>query len=236
MVSPHAGYMYSGPIAAHGYYVCSQMKGIELVVILGPNHWGLGSGVATVKAGVWRTPLGDVEVDADAAKDLVQSSKIVDFSEDAHLREHSIEVQLPFLQFIYGAGFKLLPICMLMQDKRTASEVADALLSVIEKRKALLVASSDFTHYEDHRSASEKDRRLIESILGLDIDGLYDTLERLNVSACGYGPIAVVMNVVKRLGCKEGRLLKYATSGDVTGDYGAVVGYASIIFVLRESS
>jgi AmmeMemoRadiSam system protein B len=233
LVSPHAGYMYSGPVAAHGYYACSTLSDLEMVVILGPNHHGVGSGVATVKGGSWRTPLGDVEVDGEAAKELVEVSGIVDFNEDAHQEEHSVEVQIPFLQFIYRKNFKILPVCMLMQDLDTAIEVGDALASVVRGRRSLLIASSDFTHYENHKSASSKDRAVIETILKLDVDRFYETIERLNVSICGFGPIASVMTASKRLGGQEGKLLKYATSGDVTGDFSAVVGYASIIFPSR---
>ena len=236
IVSPHAGYIYSGPIASHGYYVCSALREVDMVAILGPNHSGIGSGVATVSGGTWKTPLGDVEIDRDAAKEFVKASRLVDFDEDAHRHEHSIEVQLPFLQYIFKKVFKILPICMMMQDKETAIEVGEALINVVKGRKSLIIASSDFTHYEDQKIASSKDHELINTILELNVDKHYETLERLNMSVCGYGPIAALMTAVKRLGDQEGKLLKYATSGDVTRDYSSVVGYASIIFTSRKAT
>lgn len=230
LVSPHAGYMYSGSVAAHGYYACSSLEDVELFVIVGPNHYGLGSGVATVREGRWRTPLGDVLIDAQAAKELVAASGLIDFDELAHQREHSIEVQVPFLQFIFGERHRILPVSMALQDRKTAVEVGTAIASVVKKRRAVLIASSDFTHYEPHEQAARKDGELIKAIVGLDVAKHYTTLERLNVTACGYGPIAAIMTAVKELRASGGRLLKYATSGETSGDYGAVVGYASILF------
>ena len=232
IVSPHAGLMYSGPVAAHGYYACSALDKIDLAVILGPNHWGVGSGVATVSQGIWVTPLGKVEVDSNVTKELVARSKLVDFDDYAHKQEHSLEVQIPFLQCIFKESFKILPVTMFIQDKHTATEIGGALYNTIKGRKFLLVASSDFTHYENQATASSKDHMLIDRILKLDVEGFYDTIEKLSISVCGYGPIAVLMAIMKQLGGNKGKLLKYATSGDITKDYDSVVGYASIIFTL----
>ncbi|MBI4258283.1 MAG: MEMO1 family protein [Thaumarchaeota archaeon] len=230
-VMPHAGYMYSGPVAAHGYLACSGLKHVRLAVIVGPNHWGIGSGVATFKEGVWRTPLGSVEVDADAACALVKASGIVDFDETAHKREHSIEVQVPFLQYIFKQGFKILPLSMALQDHDTAVEVGRALAKIVRGRNdVLLIASSDFTHYEPHKDAERKDLELVKTVLELDVDKFYTVLRRLDVTACGYGPVACVTTAMKELGATEAKLLKYATSGDSSGDYSSVVGYASVIF------
>jgi hypothetical protein len=230
-VAPHAGYMYSGPVAAHTYYWASGLRRVELVVVVGPNHWGVGSGVATVDGGVWVTPLGEVEVDREAARALVRESGIVDIDESAHRFEHSLEVQLPFLQHIFQEGFKLLPVTMRLQDRATAEEVGRAIAKIVAGRRALLVASSDFTHYEPHDSASKKDRAMIEAIEALDVVGMYSRLERMNISACGYGAIAAIMVAARELGSRAGKLLKYATSGDVTGDRSSVVGYAAIDLV-----
>ncbi|MCP8310793.1 MAG: MEMO1 family protein [Candidatus Methylarchaceae archaeon HK01M] len=230
LVSPHAGYIYSGPVAAHGYYACSFLKNIELVVIAGPNHHGIGSGIATVKEGVWETPLGKVEVDSDTAKCLVEFSGIVDFDESGHRHEHSIEVQIPFLQYIYGSKFKILPISMMLQDMTTSLEVGKAIASCVKDKKVLLIASSDFTHYEEHEVASRKDFEVIKAILQMDIPRLYNTIEEFNVTMCGYGPVAAIITAAKESNMTKGQLLKYATSGDITGDYSSVVGYASIIF------
>ncbi|MBI2184895.1 MAG: MEMO1 family protein [Thaumarchaeota archaeon] len=230
VVMPHAGYMYSGPVAAHGYLACSSLKHVKLAVIVGPNHWGIGSGVATFRGGFWRTPLGNVEVDDAAAEALVKASGIVDFDETAHKREHSIEVQVPFLQYIFKQGFKILPVSMALQDHDTAVDVGKALAKVVQARDALLIASSDFTHYEPHEEAQRKDLELVKTILELDVSRFYTVLRRLNVTACGYGPVACIITAVKELGAEKARLLKYATSGDSSGDYSSVVGYASIVF------
>jgi len=230
LVSPHAGYMYSGPVAAHGYYACSYLKSTELVVITGPNHHGIGSGVATVREGTWETPLGKVEVDSDSAKRLVESSGIVDFDDSAHGREHSIEVQIPFLQYIYGDKFKILPISMMLQDMSTAIDVGKAIADCVKDKKCLLIASSDFTHYEAQGVASRKDSEAIKAILQMDVPRLYDVIENLDITMCGYGPVATMITAAKELNMKKGRLLQYATSGDITGDYSSVVGYASILF------
>lgn len=230
LVSPHAGYMYSGPVAAHGYYACSYLKSVELVVIAGPNHYGIGSGVATVREGVWETPLGKVEVDGNSAKRLVESSGIIDFDDSAHMREHSIEVQIPFLQYIFGSKFKILPISMMLQDMSTAIDVGKAIANCVKDKKFLLIASSDFTHYEAHEIASRKDSETIKAILQMDVPKLYNVIENLNVTMCGYGPVAAMITAAKELNITNGKLLKYATSGDITGDYSSVVGYASILF------
>jgi AmmeMemoRadiSam system protein B len=230
LVSPHAGYIYSGPIAAHGYYYASSLPTPELVVIVGPNHWGAGSGVATVSGGVWRTPLGDLEISAEDAKALVKVSGIVDFSEEAHRREHSIEVQLPFLQYIFDSKFKILPISMLFQDRETAVEVGHAIAEIVKGRRCLIIASSDLTHYESQKEAERKDAAFINATLSLDVVKLYSVIQRLDISACGYGPVAALMTAANNLSLKKAELLKYATSGDVTGDKSSVVGYASIRF------
>lgn len=228
LVSPHAGYIYSGPVAAHGYYYASSIQAPELVVILGPNHWGIGSGVATVAGGVWRTPLGEVEVSVEDAKALAKVSGIVDFSDESHRREHSIEVQLPFLQYIYNSKFKILPVSMLFQDRETSVEVGHAIAKIVKGRRCVIVASSDLTHYESHREASRKDAEFINAVLTLDVPKIYSVIQRLNVSACGYGPIASLITAANELSIKKAELLKYATSGEVSGDMSAVVGYASI--------
>ncbi len=229
-VVPHAGYTYSGPIAAHSYYALSGMRRPDLIVIIGPNHWGIGSSVSVYPEGAWNTPLGQVEVDASAAKYLAETSNIADLDALAHKQDHCIEVQLPFLQYIYGRGFKILPVILVLQDYSTAMELGRALALLAKRQSTLLLASSDFTHYEPRMDALDKDSRLIDTILSLDIQKFYRILERLNISACGYGAIASVMSTVKELGATDGRLLKYGTSGDVTGDHSAVVGYSSIVF------
>ncbi|MGB7956442.1 MAG: MEMO1 family protein [Candidatus Nitrosopolaris sp.] len=229
IISPHAGYIYSGAVAANGYYETSSMN-FDRVVIIGPNHYGIGIGLATVRDGIWDTPLGPVEIDTELASRISENSGILDFDDLAHSRDHCLEVQLPFLQYIKKNQFKLVPIIMIMQDKVTASEIGESIADSTRALNALLIASSDFTHYEPNSEAHRKDRELIEAILSLDISIFYSTLERLDVSACGYGAIASIMTAAKALGATKGELLRYATSGDIIGDTNNVVGYASIIF------
>lgn len=229
MVCPHAGYMYSGPVAAHSYYAASSLN-VDLVIMIGPNHYGIGSGVATVKEGSWETPLGSVEVNSGAVEQVVKSSGIVDFDDAAHSKDHCLEVQLPMLQYIYKHTFEIVPIILWMQDRDTAVDVGRAIAEVAKNRNALLIASSDFTHYEPNEQAHRKDGELIKAILELDVTKYYTTHDRLNVTACGYGAIATIITAVKMLGATKGELLKYATSGDITGDKSSVVGYGSILF------
>ena len=230
-VCPHAGYAYSGPVAAHSFLWLSALREPDLVVIVGPNHYGVGSGVATFKEGVWETPLGRVTVDSEAAAEIVRLTGLVDFDPEAHRREHSLEVQLPFLQEIYGSNFKLLPISLIFQDIETARDIGRGLSQMLNGRNAILIASSDLTHYEPADVAREKDMALLRKVLDLDLSGFYAVLESKNVTACGYGAIATVMEAGRSLGFKRGELHKYANSGDTTGENDAVVGYPSVTFV-----
>ncbi|MDD1761035.1 MAG: MEMO1 family protein [Methanothrix sp.] len=224
-VVPHAGYIYSGQVAAAVY---SCLPKAETYVIIGPNHHGLGSPVALSRDS-WKTPLGVVESDGDMADALAGS--IIDHDETAHLHEHSIEVQLPFLQRRFQ-GFKILPICMGLQDEETAAEVGREISRAIEMlhRRCVIIASSDFTHYEPQETARSVDTRLLEAILNMDVPELYSRVRRYDASACGYGPIAATITASAALGAKAGRLQAYATSGDVSGDYNQVVGYGAVVF------
>jgi len=228
VICPHAGYMYSGPIACHSFYAISS-EVPKLFIIIGPNHWGLGSNVATMKDCKWNTPLGDVEVDSETAEEISHLSEIIDIDYFSHTREHSLEVQIPILQEMYS-DFKILPISMINQKKDAAKDIGLAVAKIAEKKKAMIIGSSDFTHYEQNEFAHEQDMALIEPILKLDVKKFYDVLEDRNVSACGYGAIASTMIACKELGATKGELLKYATSGDITGDTSSVVGYGSIVF------
>jgi len=229
VICPHAGYMYSGPIATNSFYSVSSQKP-ELVIIVGPNHWGIGCGVAAMKEGQWQTPLGNVEVDTESAIQINKITKVIELDFFSHTRDHSLEVQLPILQEVYSHKFKILPIILINQDYRTAKEVGSAIAKIANTKKTMIVGSSDFTHYEENSYAHKQDKALIEPILDLDVEGFYRILQENQVSACGYGAIASTMVACKELGAKKGRLLKYATSGDVTGDKSSVVGYASIVF------
>lgn len=230
LISPHAGYMYSGPVAAHSYYSLAADGKPDIVVILGPNHTGQGSGLAIAKEGIWRTPLGDVQIDEQAASQISRKSTILDVDELAHAYEHSIEVQLPFLQYLYGSAFKLVPISFLMQDFESCSEVGRTIAANVNGKNALIIASTDMTHYEPHEMAEKKDRKALAALEKLDEKEFYSTIESQYISACGYGPVVALVIAAKIMGAKKGKILCYQTSGDVTGDYSAVVGYASVAF------
>ena len=230
LVCPHAGYMYSGAVAANAYYELAQDGKPDTVVILGPNHTGYGSALALTNDGVWRTPLGDVEVDGETANEIAQETHLVDVNDVAHRFEHSIEVQLPFLQYLYGSEFKFVPICFQMQDLASAVEVGNALVEVLANKNAVVIASSDMTHYEPQANASAKDLAALKAVEAMDARRFYSVIEARNVTACGYGPIATVITYAKGLGAREAKLLSYKSSGDITGDYSSVVGYAAISF------
>lgn len=230
IVSPHAGYMYSGPVAAHGYYNVALDGKPDVVVIFGPNHTGYGSGLAIMREGVWRTPLGDVEIDSQTADEILRESNIIDVDEEAHFYEHSIEVQLPFLQYLFDAQFKFIPICFLMQDLASSHEVGHAVAKALKNKNALVIASTDMTHYEPHERAKSNDLMAIEAVKKFDEAQFYSIIEEHGISACGYGPVVALVVAAKELGAKKAELLSYRTSGEVTGDYSAVVGYASICF------
>jgi AmmeMemoRadiSam system protein B len=223
-VVPHAGYIYSGSTAAHVY---SMLPEADTFVLLGPNHTGYGSPIS-VSSEIWSTPLGEVGSDIEFIKAL--PGRIIDNDETAHKYEHSIEVQLPFLQHLFR-DFKIVSVCMGMQDEETAIEVGMELTEAVRKvnKKVVIIASSDFSHYKPDKVAREDDAYFIRSIIDLDIPGFYRKLYERNASVCGYGPIAAMLTASKALGAKKGTLVKYSTSGDITGDLAAVVGYAGII-------
>lgn len=228
VICPHAGYAYSGPIACHSFYEISSNLP-ELFIIVGPNHWGIGSSVATMKDSKWQTPLGEVEVDSETAEEISNITKIIEVDNFSHSREHSLEVQIPILQEI-SKKFRILPIVLINQSKEVAIQIGTAIANIARKKKVMIIGSSDFTHYEPNEFAHEQDAALIEPILKLDVDRFYDVLNKKDISACGYGAIASTMIACKELGATKGELLKYATSGDITGDTSSVVGYGSIIF------
>ena len=231
VVSPHAGYIYSGPVAAHSFLHVSSLSHPDLIVVVAPNHYGIGSGVSTFREGAWQTPLGAMRVDGDAARRLVDHAGIVAFDPEASRLEHSLEVQLPFLQRLYGDSVPFLPVSLLFQDIETSRAVAQALAKVVVGKRAVLVASSDLTHYETAASAKAKDTALIEEVLKMDVEGFYSVLEARNVTSCGFGAIATVMQTAMALGLGKSELLSYATSGDTSGDNLQVVGYGALRYI-----
>ena len=229
LISPHAGYMYSGPVAANGFYKIALDGKPDTIIILGPNHQGFGENISIMAEGKWKTPLGDLEIDAEMAEDILKNSKIIKKDKKAHQYEHSIEVQLPFIQYIFGKDIKFVPICMTRQDINTDIEIAKSICSSVVDKNILIIASSDFTHYEPQEYAENVDKQAINAILEFNPKKLYDMIYRQNLTMCGPGPITVMLIACETLGAKKAELLKYATSGDVSGMYDQVVGYASLI-------
>jgi len=224
LIVPHAGYLYSGPIAAHAYKELADDGIIETAIIISPNHTGYGPPVSIWAKNKWSTPLGELEVDEDLAHQLIGG--VVQADETAHLYEHSIEVQLPWLQHLYGK-VRIVPITMMAQDLETAQELGEAISAY--SANSLIIASTDFSHYEPQDISTQKDMAMIEAITNLDESELYQRKESLNCTMCGYGPAAVAIIAAKAMNAQKPSLLKYATSGDITGDFSRVVGYASIV-------
>jgi hypothetical protein len=228
-ICPHAGYEYSGPIAANSYYTISSQRP-DLVIIIGPNHWGIGRDVALMKEGVWRTPLGDIDVDTESAIEINKICKLIELDYFSHTRDHCLEVQLPMLQEIFFHKFKILPLILIDQSRHAAIEIGRAIAKIAKIKNVMIIGSSDFTHYEPNDFAHMQDESLIETIVSMDVDKFYQVLQEKQVSACGYGAIASTMIACKELGATKSTLIKYATSGDITGEKSSVVGYASIVF------
>lgn len=227
-ILPHAGYVYSGRVAAE------TVSGINIkntVVLLGPNHTGLGSTFSIMPQGTWQTPLGNVEVDARLAKLFLEKTKYLEADLSAHLDEHSLEVQLPILQY-FKSDFKIVPIAIKTDNLAMLIEVAQSLAAVISENNlqssVLFIASSDLTHYESLANAKKKDALAIEAIVALDEQKLDAVVNEFDISMCGFAPVAVLIKIAKLLGAKKGRLIKYQTSGDATKDNSSVVGYAGI--------
>jgi AmmeMemoRadiSam system protein B len=224
IVVPHAGYYYSGPVAAHAYKDLADDGIFDTAVILGPNHTGYGYPVSLWAGDDWSTPLGEVEIDKKLAQRLLGG--VIRADETAHIHEHSIEVQLPWLQYIYKQ-VRIVPITMMAQDLETARAVGTAISQADDN--SVIIASSDFSHYEPQSVAVEKDSSVIEAIIALDEEELYKRCERLNCTMCGYGPVAAAIVAAKEMKARKASLLRYATSGDTSGDFSRVVGYGSIV-------
>ena len=231
VIAPHAGYIYSGPVAAHTYHEIAEDGFPETFIILCPNHTGMGSGVSTMNKGSWETPLGLADIDSEFADLMIQNAKIIDSNPDAHIKEHSAEVQLPFLQY-FNTDFQFVPVTMWMQDIETSTEIGNSIQKTASElgRDVVVIASTDFTHYQPQNVAQTQDMQVIDAIKAMDEKLMINRVAQLNVSMCGYGPVAATMVAVKKMGAKNCEVLKYATSGDTTGDKSSVVAYASAVF------
>lgn len=226
LISPHAGYIYSGHVAG------AVFSGINIpddVVLLGPNHTGMGEKVALMPDGVWETPLGDVEVNQELAKCLLTGSSKLRKDYMAHTREHSLEVQLPFLQYL-NPSVRIVPITLMHGSYGDLKNIGIAVAEGIReyKKTVLIVVSSDMSHYVSHDWARQNDKRAIDKVIELDGKGLIEVCEKYDITMCGVYPSVAGIEACKELGAQKGQLVKYATSGEVSGDYGHVVGYAGI--------
>ena len=240
-VAPHAGYIYSGGVAGAVY---SRLKIPERCVILCPNHTGKGRPLAIMATTTWQTPLGEVTADADMGARLLRRFPALQEDSAAHRAEHAIEVQLPFLQTL-RPELRIVPIAVGTSDFDALRGLGEALAVVIADRheedrhekdqeeerqeRVLIIASSDMNHYESDAITRVKDRKAIERVLALDARGLWEVVMNEDISMCGFGPTVVMLTAAKLLGATSATLAKYATSGDVSGDYESVVGYAGII-------
>ena len=230
VVAPHAGYVYSGSVAGAVY---SEIEVPDRVILLGPNHTGIGKGFALMATGEWETPLGRVRVNEDLAKGLLGASPL--FSEDAsaHKLEHSLEVQLPFLQ-VLNPKASIVPITLMHATFSECQALGRAIAKTVASatstgEEVLLVVSSDMNHYESDKITRAKDELAIERVLALDAEGLLKVTSEKNITMCGVVPTAVAIVAAKELGAKGARLVSHTTSGETSGDYDQVVGYAGMV-------
>ncbi|MEM2087867.1 MAG: AmmeMemoRadiSam system protein B [Thermoproteota archaeon] len=229
LMVPHAGYVYSGMAATWAYGEAAKHGARDTVVVTGPDHQMASTGFATMGEGLWRTPLGDVEVDRQAVSLLLSFAPFVEDNPYAHAFEHSIEIQLPFLQFIYGGSFKLVPIMIHDFNLERNIRLGKALAKALEGKRSIVLASSDMSHYVPAQEAEENDTKTIRAIESLD-EKLIHSVAVNYESLCGLGPVVALVSCVKEMGCSKVNLLKYYNSGEISGDYGGVVGYSSIAF------
>jgi MEMO1 family protein len=228
LVAPHAGLMYSGPVAAWAYRLV-QDGPFDVVVLVGPSHRLGFDGVAAYPRGAFETPLGPAPIAEDVASAILAATPVAHDHPAAHDREHSLEMQLPFLRRVLPSA-PIVPLIMGFQSDRTVRALAAGLAQALAGRRALLVASSDLSHYLDAGSAAAADRHVLDLVERFDADGLAALLRDRPDHACGGGPIVAVMRAARALGARAGRVLRYADSGDVSGDKSAVVGYMAAAF------
>jgi MEMO1 family protein len=226
-IAPHAGYMYSGHVAGA---VFAALEIPQLCLVLCPNHTGIGRALAIVSEGAWQTPLGDVAIDNSFAAALKQRCPLLQEDPTAHRSEHAAEVELPFLQ-MRRPQLKFVPIALGTHQFDALEQLGNAIADVIHEQNSpiLIVASSDMNHYESDAITRVKDHSAIEPILALDARTLYDVVTQQHISMCGLGPAVAMLTAAKKMGAASAKLLKYATSGDVSGDLSTVVGYAGVV-------
>ncbi len=227
VVMPHAGYIYSGSVAGA---VVSHIQIKDTFIIIGPNHTGLGLPLSIMSSGGWQTPLGEVEIDTELARKILSLCPYLKEDMLAHQSDHAIEVQLPFLQY-YKPDVKIVPIMLAVSDPTILKSLGLAIAQAVREsgRAAVILASSDMSHYETQKSARQKDRQAIQAILDLNPEELLKVVEAKHISMCGYAPTAVMLWATAEMGALKAELIKYQTSGDVTKDMNSVVGYAGLI-------
>jgi AmmeMemoRadiSam system protein B len=223
LVTPHAGLVYSGPVAAHAYRLLRD-RTFDVAVLVGPSHFVSFEGVSVVRSGGFETPFGVAAIDDRSATELLGVTAVVREHPAAHVREHSLEMQLPFLQHL-APGLPIVPLVMGHQSGATAHALGEALATVLQGRRALVIASTDLSHYQDAATAAALDRVVIDCVSRFDAEGLQHALDVEPNHACGGGPLVAVMRAARRLGARDAIVLNYADSGDVSGDKSAVVGY-----------
>jgi len=226
-VVPHAGYIYSGHVAGALF---ARLNIPQRCIVLCPNHTGMGQPLAIMSGGAWETPLGKVAVDSSLADALKHRYSLLTEDIDAHRAEHAVEVELPFLQ-AKSPNFTFVPIALGTGKFDVLESLGQAIGDVVkdEADPVLIIASSDMNHYENDKITRVKDRKAIENILALDARGLFDVVMNEDISMCGFGPTVAMLTAAKRLGATAAELIKYATSGDISGDREMVVGYAGIV-------
>jgi AmmeMemoRadiSam system protein B len=227
IMAPHAGYIYSGEVAGK---VFSSVEIPRTIVILGPNHTGMGKGISVYPAGSWITPLGMVKIETDISGDIVDKCEWAEFDVLAHEREHSIEVQLPFLQ-VLRADISMAAICVGESNREILNVLAGAIAEALKGKDAIILASSDMTHYESADSARQKDEKVIALMEKFDADGMYDAVMDNGYSMCGVLPAYVMMKSCEAAGAKRGELVQYSNSGETSGDFSKVVGYAGVAVI-----
>jgi len=228
LVSPHAGYQYSGPAAACGYAAMTEDGAPSVVVMLGPNHHGIGSEVAVCDASGWQTPLGVAQCDQALAESLAKQLPGAQLDSRAHRDEHSLEVQLPFLQYLLGDALRFVAIALHPYLSAEPEELGQVLAEALQSKEALLIASTDLTHQEPQTRAEAQDRLALDQMLQLDPDGLLAVVQRHRITMCGDEPTAAVITACLRLGAGRAELLRYHTSGDTEPGMNWVVGYGSV--------
>jgi AmmeMemoRadiSam system protein B len=223
IVAPHAGLMYSGPVAGYAYRFL-RSSSYDVIVLIGPSHYVSFEGASIWPEGAFETPLGNLEIDRDAVTAIGAVCPLIHDLPAAHAREHSLEMQLPFLAVV-APETPIVPIVMGHQTRKTAFELADALSTALAGRRAMLIASSDLSHFYDARTAADLDRQVIARVDALDASGLMSLLETRPDHACGGGPMVTVMRAARALGASTAHVIRYGDSGDVSGDKSSVVGY-----------